>query len=69
MVILTGNLGAGGAFFGANDSEASIPIAVKSKFGEKRNMSKGAPWLPSGNWALDGAQVIFTCSGATFVLD
>jgi len=34
-VILTGNLGADAAFFGANDSAASLRMATKSKFGEK----------------------------------
>jgi single-stranded DNA-binding protein len=35
LVILTGNLGADAAFFGANDSAASFRMATKSKFGEK----------------------------------
>ena len=35
LVILTGNLGADAAFFGANDSAASLRMATKSKFGEK----------------------------------
>jgi single-stranded DNA-binding protein len=35
LVILTGNLGADAAFFGANQSAASFRIATKSKFGEK----------------------------------
>ena len=35
LVILTGNLGAGAAFFGANDSAASLRMATRSKFGEK----------------------------------
>src|SRR5215467_11100444 len=35
LVILTGNLGADAAFFGANDSGASFRMATKSKFGEK----------------------------------
>lgn len=36
LVILTGNLGADAAFFGANDSAASFRMATKSKFGEKQ---------------------------------
>jgi single-stranded DNA-binding protein len=35
LVILTGNLGADAAFFGANDSAASFRMATKSEFGEK----------------------------------
>jgi single-strand DNA-binding protein len=35
LVILTGNLGADAAFFGANDSAASFRMATKNKFGEK----------------------------------
>src|SRR5437764_9618781 len=35
LVILTGNLGADAAFFGANDSAASFRMATKTKFGEK----------------------------------
>ena len=35
LVILTGNLGADAAFFGANDSAASFRMATKSTFGEK----------------------------------
>jgi single-stranded DNA-binding protein len=35
LVILTGNLGADAAFFGANDSAASLRMATKSTFGEK----------------------------------
>src|SRR5215467_5583983 len=35
LVILTGNLGKDAAFFGANDSAASLRMATKSKFGEK----------------------------------
>jgi single-stranded DNA-binding protein len=35
LVILTGNLGADAAFFGAKDSAASFRMATKSKFGEK----------------------------------
>jgi single-stranded DNA-binding protein len=35
LVILTGNLGADAAFFGANDNAASFRMATKSKFGEK----------------------------------
>jgi single-stranded DNA-binding protein len=35
LVILTGNLGADAAFFGANDSAASFRMATKSRFGEK----------------------------------
>ncbi|HLJ29151.1 MAG TPA: single-stranded DNA-binding protein [Candidatus Angelobacter sp.] len=35
LVILTGNLGADAAFFGANDTAASFRMATKSKFGEK----------------------------------
>jgi single-stranded DNA-binding protein len=35
LVILTGNLSANAAFFGANDSAASLRMATKSKFGEK----------------------------------
>jgi len=35
LVILTGNLGTNAAFFGANDSAASLRMATKSKFGEK----------------------------------
>ena len=35
LVILTGNLGADAAFFGANGSAASLRMATKSKFGEK----------------------------------
>src|SRR5579871_6342172 len=35
VVILTGNLGADAAFFGANDSAASFRMATRSKFGEK----------------------------------
>src|SRR5215469_5915266 len=35
LVILTGNLGADAAFFGANDSAASFRMATKSKFDEK----------------------------------
>jgi single-stranded DNA-binding protein len=34
LVILTGNLGADAAFFGANDSAASFRMATKSTFGE-----------------------------------
>ncbi|HLJ27480.1 MAG TPA: single-stranded DNA-binding protein [Candidatus Angelobacter sp.] len=35
LVILTGNLGADAAFFGAKDSAASFRMATKSEFGEK----------------------------------
>src|SRR5437588_11246698 len=35
LVILTGNLVADAAFFGANDSAASLRMATKNKFGEK----------------------------------
>src|SRR5579871_4077211 len=35
LVILTGNLGADAAFFGANGSAASLRMATKSTFGEK----------------------------------
>ena len=49
LVILTGNLGADAAFFGANDTAASFRMATKSKFGEK-NMSNGTPWSLSGIW-------------------
>src|SRR5579871_4100167 len=35
LVILTGNLGADAAFFGAKDSAASFRMATKSTFGEK----------------------------------
>ena len=35
LVILTGNLGADAAFFGANGSAASLRLATKSTFGEK----------------------------------
>jgi single-stranded DNA-binding protein len=35
LVILTGNLGADAAFFGAHDSAASLRMATKTKFGEK----------------------------------
>jgi single-strand DNA-binding protein len=35
LVILTGNLGADAAFFGAHDSAASSRMATKNKFGEK----------------------------------
>lgn len=35
LVILTGNLGADAAFFGANESAASFHMATKSTFGEK----------------------------------
>lgn len=35
LVILTGNLGADAAFFGANDSAASLRMATKSRIGEK----------------------------------
>ena len=35
LVILTGNLGADAAFFGAKDSAASFRMATKNKFGEK----------------------------------
>ena len=35
LVILTGNLGADAAFFGTNDSAASLRMATKSTFGEK----------------------------------
>lgn len=48
LAILTGNLGKGAAFFGANDSAASFRMATKSKFA--KNMSNGVPWSLSGNW-------------------
>ena len=35
LVILTGNLGADAAFFGANGSAASLRMATKSTFGDK----------------------------------
>jgi single-stranded DNA-binding protein len=35
LVILTGNLGADAAFFGANDGTASFRMATKREFGEK----------------------------------
>jgi single-stranded DNA-binding protein len=35
LVILTGNLGADAAFFGANDSAASFRMATKTRIGEK----------------------------------
>ena len=36
LVILTGNLGADAAFFGANDSAASLRMATNTAFGEKK---------------------------------
>lgn len=36
LVILTGNLGADAAFFGANDSAASLRMATNTEFGDKK---------------------------------
>lgn len=36
LVILTGNLGADATFFGANDSAASLRMATKTEFGDKK---------------------------------
>src|SRR2546423_2440220 len=36
LVILTGNLGADAAFFGANDSAASLRMATNTAFGDKK---------------------------------
>jgi single-stranded DNA-binding protein len=36
LVILTGNLGADAAFFGINDSAASLRMATNTEFGDKK---------------------------------
>jgi single-stranded DNA-binding protein len=63
LVILTGNLGADAAFFGANDSAASLRMATKSKFGEKEYVE----WHPVVAFRELAKAVVEKCTKGRFI--
>ena len=63
LVILTGNLGADAAFFGANDSAASFRMATKSKFGEKEYVE----WHSVVAFRELAKEVVEKCSKGRFI--
>jgi len=63
LVILTGNLGADAAFFGANDNAASFRIATKSKFGEKEYVE----WHSGVAFRELAQEVVEKCTKGRFI--
>src|SRR5947209_18384326 len=63
LVILTGNLGANAAFFGANDSAASFRMATKSKVGEKEYVE----WHPVVAFRELAKEVVEKCCKVRFI--
>ena len=63
LVILTGNLGADAAFFGANDNAASFRMATKSKFGEKEYVE----WHSVVAFRELAKQVVEKCTKGRFI--
>src|SRR5579871_2346368 len=63
LVILTGNLGADAAFFGANDSAASFRMATKSTFGEKEYVE----WHSVVSFRELAQEVVEKCTKGRFI--
>lgn len=63
LVILTGNLGADAAFFGANGNAASFRMATKSKFDEKEYVE----WHSVVAFRKLAQEVVEKCTKGRFV--
>jgi hypothetical protein len=63
LVILTGNLGADAAFFGANDSAASLRMATNTEFGDKKYVE----WHSVVAFRELAKEVVVKCTKGRFI--